>query len=501
MTVAVKRSDGSHRLDGTWAGIGLANAFLSHLEARRFSPATVRAYAFDIVCLARFLEERGISLGEVVPTDVFDWIDWQSAPRRGDGKVVLIGAGRGAAPASVNRRVAAARALFEYLVLTGAQAGNPVPAPRRGQGLRPKSRGLLGHLGPGRVRGGGRLVRQERRLPESLDPADVSMFLAGLGSHRDRAVVLAMVLGGLRAGEVRRLLLADVDQGRRQLRVVGKGGRERVVPVDDVFFAELAAYLARERPPGLGTPECFVVLHGPAAGGPLTEAGMRSMFRYHRQRSGAVRVRPHRLRHTYGTELEIGRVASDATFPGKREQALPAAQRAALRCPRPSGPPRGCGDLGLHGLPGSDATMMKLIPLRGPHHHCACRHRDASGSSLLHRVHHRLPQRAAPVATAAGRDALDLRIIGRAIRRTWQLAALVAPDASPLPETDVRAAASSPVSHAARRPANALRTWPPRIAVGHRRTLMAWTCDAAGQIRTRNHQHGDWPPGPRLQLT
>jgi integrase/recombinase XerC len=149
-----------------------------------------------------------------------------------------------------------------------------------------------------------RLVRQERRLPESFDPANVTLFLAGLGSHRDRAVVLAMVLGGLRAGEVRRLLLADVDQGRRQLRVVRKGGRERVVPVDDLFFAELAAYLARERPPGLATSECFVVLHGPAAGGPLTEAGMRSMFRYHRQRSGALRVRPHRLRHTYATESE-----------------------------------------------------------------------------------------------------------------------------------------------------------------------------------------------------
>jgi integrase/recombinase XerC len=254
------------------------------------------------VCLARFLQERGISLGDLVPADVFGWIDWQSLPRRRDGKVVPIGAGHGAAPASVNRRVAAARALFEYLVLAGARAGNPVPAPRRGQGLRPKSRGLLGHLGPGRVRGGGRLVRQERRLPESLDPADVSVFLAGLGS-RDRAVVLAMVLGGLRAGEVRRLLLADVDQGRRQLRVVGKGGRERVVPVDGVFFTELAAYLARERPPGLATPECFVVLHGPAAGRPLTEAGMRSMFRYHRQRSGAARVRPHGLRHAYGTEL------------------------------------------------------------------------------------------------------------------------------------------------------------------------------------------------------
>jgi len=89
MTVAVKRSEGSHRLDGTWAGTASANAFLSHLEARRFSPATVRAYAFDIVCLARFLEDRGIGLGDLVPTDVFDWIDWQSLPRRRDGKVVI----------------------------------------------------------------------------------------------------------------------------------------------------------------------------------------------------------------------------------------------------------------------------------------------------------------------------------------------------------------------------------------------------------------------------
>ncbi len=242
MTVVVEYGAGSHRLIGSWPGVAVANAFLAHLQTRRFSPATVRAYAFDVVCLARFLEERRIALGAVVPTDIFDWVDWQSrGGRRGGGTVVPMHAGRGAAPASVNRRVAAVRALFEYLVMAGARADNPVPAPRRGQGLRPKSRGMLGHLGPGRVRGGGRLVRQERRLPESLDSVDVSVFLADLGSHRDRAIVLAMVLGGLRAGEVRRLALADVDQGRRQLRVVGQGGRERIVPVDGVFFAELAA--------------------------------------------------------------------------------------------------------------------------------------------------------------------------------------------------------------------------------------------------------------------
>ena len=49
--------------------------------------------------------------------------------------------------------------------------------------------------------------------------------------------------------------------------------------------------------------QCFVVLRGPTSGASLTEAGMRRIFRTHRARSGAVRVRPHRLRHSYGTEL------------------------------------------------------------------------------------------------------------------------------------------------------------------------------------------------------
>lgn len=295
--------DGSHRLEGSWAGVDAANRFLAHLESRAFSPATIRAYAFDLVNFGRFLAERDADLAGVVPTDVFDWIDWQAARRPGRDKVVAITARRGSAPASVNRRVAAVRAFFEHQVMSGVRDDNPVPAPRRGQGLRPKARGLLGHLGPGRPRQGGRLVRQQRRLPESLEPADVSAFLADLGTHRDRAMVLLMVFGGLRAAEVRSLRLADVDQGRRRVRVVGKGGRERTVPVDGAFFSELAAYLRVERPSGLSTLECFVVLHGPTAGQAMTEAGMRSIFRHHRLTSGTTRVRPHRLRHTYGSQL------------------------------------------------------------------------------------------------------------------------------------------------------------------------------------------------------
>lgn len=303
MDLAVVRTKEGHRLRGPGTDVSLANRFLGHLDARGFSPATVRAYAFDLLNFVRFLADRGLGLAEVVPTDLFEYLDWQATRRpTARAKVVRLADRRGTAPATMNRRIAAVRGLFEYAVAAGVRAENPVPAARRSSGLR-ATRGMLGHLGPGRRRGGGRLVREHRRLPESLEPSEVGAFLADLGTRRDRAMALAMVLGGLRAAEVRSLRLADVDMGMRRLRVVGKGGRERVVPVDRAFFAEVAAYLRSERPPGCPTPECFVVLRGPTAGRALTEAGMRKIFRIHRARSRAVRVRPHRLRHTYGTEL------------------------------------------------------------------------------------------------------------------------------------------------------------------------------------------------------
>jgi len=236
-----------------------------------------------------------------VATDLFDYLDWQQRPVSTAGQaVVRLGAGRGAAPATVDRRVAAVRGRFEFVVMTGARAENPVPAARRSTALRPSRRGLLGHVGPGRPRGGGRLVRQPQRLPEALEPEDVAAFVADL-PFRDRAITLVMLLGGLRAAEVRSLRLADVDMGLRRVRVTGKGGKERVVPVEAAFFAELAACLREERPAACRTAECFVVLRGPTAGRPMTEAGLRRVFRTHRLASGALRVRPHRLRHTYGT--------------------------------------------------------------------------------------------------------------------------------------------------------------------------------------------------------
>lgn len=253
-------ADDGHRLDGDGGDVAVANRFLDHLTARNFSPVTRRAYAYDLLNLLRFLGERTLALAQVAPADLFDYLDWQGRPTvlRPGSTVVRLADRRGAAPATMNRRIAAVRGLFEYTVTTGMRLDSPVPSPRRSSGLRSR-RGMLGHV-PARNRGGGgRLVRESRRLPESLPATEVEAFLADLGTHRDRAMTLAMLLGGLRAGEVRGLLLADVDMGLRRVRVLGKGGRERLVPVDRAFFTELGNYLRTERPPGCRTPECFVV--------------------------------------------------------------------------------------------------------------------------------------------------------------------------------------------------------------------------------------------------
>jgi integrase len=196
MDLRVVHTDDGHRLDGHGPITVLANRYLAHLGLRAFSPATVRAYAFDLLNFSRFLAERGAALADVVPTDLFDYLDWQARPKRNRGaKVVRLAERRGAAPASMNRRIAAVRGLFEYAVIAGERADNPVPAARRATGLRPKARGMLGHIGPRRAPTGGRLVRQPRLLPESLEPAEVAAFIADLDTHRDRAIALAMVVG------------------------------------------------------------------------------------------------------------------------------------------------------------------------------------------------------------------------------------------------------------------------------------------------------------------
>ena len=81
MTVRVHEVEDGYRIGGDWDGLDSANAFLTHLGGRGFSPATVRAYAFDVVNLARFLGERNLTLAVVNAPLVFEWIDWQGVRR------------------------------------------------------------------------------------------------------------------------------------------------------------------------------------------------------------------------------------------------------------------------------------------------------------------------------------------------------------------------------------------------------------------------------------
>jgi hypothetical protein len=169
--------------------------------------------------------------------------------------------------------------------------------------------------------------------------------------------------------------------------------RRRIVPAARLRSRRSIVIFGLHR--SSNTHHCMIVdgFHGaatmPRRGQPLTAEGVEVVLSAARRRAGLDHATCHELRHTCLTRLQGRGVASDATFGTSREHALPAAQRAALRCPRPAGAPCGYGDLGLHGPPGSDATMMRLMPLRGVHHRCACWHRDASGCSRLHRAHHR----------------------------------------------------------------------------------------------------------------
>ena len=114
-----------------------------------------------------------------------------------------------------------------------------------------------------------------RSLPRILAPAEVDALTSALRTDRDRAMVAAMVLGGLRRGEVLGLRLEDLWVAERRVFIAdGKGGHQRLVPVSRWFVDHLAGYLDTERPPGLNTERVFVVLKGPNRGRPLSAKGL-----------------------------------------------------------------------------------------------------------------------------------------------------------------------------------------------------------------------------------
>ena len=225
--------------------------------------------------------------------------------QRGDRTVVrLADRESGLSARTIARRLSSVSGLYAYLV---ARGDTPVQ-------VNPVPRGLLT-----RRQGGSRrsrtapLVRVPRTLPRILSPREADRLVGALRTHRDRAMVLAMLLAGLRRCEVLGLRFADVQVADRRLVVVeGKGGHHRVVPAANRFFDALGAYLHDERPGAARTDRVFVVLKGPRRGLPLSAEGLDEILSGARRRAGLEHATCHELRHTCLTRLREAGMALEA---------------------------------------------------------------------------------------------------------------------------------------------------------------------------------------------
>jgi integrase/recombinase XerD len=241
--------------------------FLALLGARR-SARTVDAYRRDLAGFAAFL---GHSPAEASGDDVQGWLADLRA--------------RGLAPSSIARKASAARTFYRHLVLLGARADNPaadIPLPRRRQ-----------------------------KLPRSLTPAEVERLIAAANgvtprALRDRALLELLYGAGLRVSEAVGLERASVDLEARIVRCIGKGDKERLVPLGREAVEAVRRYLSRGRPylDKRHRPELFLN----AQGGALTRAGAFLVLRRLAGKAGLEpeRVHPHLLRHSFATHLLEG---------------------------------------------------------------------------------------------------------------------------------------------------------------------------------------------------
>lgn len=293
-----------HLRGGELASITLGHPLLDDylaFVAVRGRTNTWLAVASD---LKIFFGAVGKPPAEVTSADVFAFLCAQRAPRRGDRVVRLEDGEAGLAARTIARRLSSVRGLYSYLSVREGTGVSRNPVPTSLAARRP---------GAKRGKGGVPLVRTPRTLPRVLLPAEVDALRGALRTHRDRAMVDAMVFGGLRRCEVLGLRLEDVNAGEKRLFVAeGKGGRQRVVPVSGRFFSSLGDYLGQERPSGAATRRLFVVLKGARRGEALSAEGLDEVLDGARRRAGLVRATCHQLRHTCFTRLREAGMALEA---------------------------------------------------------------------------------------------------------------------------------------------------------------------------------------------
>src|SRR5919108_4209856 len=201
---------------------GLAQRFLDHLAVERgVAPNTRNAYARDLQLYLGWLRERSIADPVAVTSDdVEAFITWMRTGEYLPGKRY--------APATVARVLAAVRGFHRWIVRDGHAPADPA-AP----------------LGTMKI---------PRSLPKALSLEEVEALLAavpsdGIPARRDRAMLELLYAAGLRISELTALDIDDVDLDEtRTVRCLGKGSKERVVPIGRAAVEALKAYLTQERP-------------------------------------------------------------------------------------------------------------------------------------------------------------------------------------------------------------------------------------------------------------
>ncbi|MUL42165.1 tyrosine recombinase XerC [Streptomonospora sp. PA3] len=243
-----------------------------HLAVDR-SPHTVRAYLGDARALLDYLDETGRGLGGLDLAALRGWL-----ARMRD---------RGAGRSTMARRVAAARVFTAFLHSTGRIAQDPGPqlsAPRPNRPLP--------------------AVLSERETAAALAPEQAAPAGTSAVGLRGRAVVEVLYATGIRVAELCGLDVDDVDRERRTLRVRGKGGKERVVPVGAPALEAVGAWLLEGRP-RLAAPAGGPALFLGARGGRLgTRSARRDVHAY--LRAHGTDSAPHGLRHSAATHLLNG---------------------------------------------------------------------------------------------------------------------------------------------------------------------------------------------------
>lgn len=249
-------------------------AFETYLrDERAFSAHTVRAYLGDITRLLTHASRSGVTdPGGITLPVLRSWLALERTTRHAD--------------ATIARRAASARAFTAHTARTGRAATDA------GAGLAsPKVRRVL----PG--------VLTEEQAATLMAVPDPEAGPVGL---RDRAVLEVLYATGLRVGELVGLDIDDLDRSRRLVRAVGKGNKERSVPLGQPAVDAVDAWLSRARP-ALATATSGPALFLGARGGRLDQRAVRSMVgRYLTEVVGAAPLGPHGLRHSAATHLLAG---------------------------------------------------------------------------------------------------------------------------------------------------------------------------------------------------